>query len=234
MADLHFAPTHAAKLNLLSENINKSCVFVTGNTVIDSLLHIKDLLDKRIIEFDDEDLKSIDEEKDPIILVTLHRRENLGVNLKNICKALKNIALRGRVRIIIPVHKNPLVREVIYKILGNVSTVSLIEPMEYKNFVDLMDKSYLIVTDSGGIQEEAPSIGKPVLVVRNTTERPEAIEAGTVRLVGTKTANIETEVEKLLKNRAAYLQMSGASNPYGDGTAAAKIKSILLEWYYNK
>ncbi len=224
LADLHFAPTARAKENLLAEGIDISSIFVTGNTVIDALFMI---LDRTKPQDPLQDL-----ELDPnkrLILVTAHRRENFGEGLVNICRALKKIVRQAPdVEIVYPVHLNPNVRSTAEKFLRGVKRVHLIEPLDYIAFVHLMKRAYLILTDSGGIQEEAPSLGKPVLVLRETTERPEAIEAGVAKLVGTKTENIVEATLQLLQDTQEYKKMASAQNPFGDGMAAKRIVHILL------
>ncbi len=224
IASLHFAPTKQAFNNLLREGVDEKKILITGNTVIDALLEMVARIDTN------ENLKNLlgkqfsyltTERK--MILVTSHRRENFGVGFEQICYALKNIAKRDDVEIVYPVHLNPNVREPVARILGGYSNIHLIEPLEYLPFIYLMTRSYLILTDSGGVQEEAPSLGKPVLVMRNTTERPEAVEAGTVKLVGTDADLIIKETTMLIDDAEKYRQMSLAHNPYGDGQAAARI-----------
>lgn len=232
MADFHFAPTRTAEQNLLQEAVPEQAIHVTGNTVIDALLHAvektKEIGVRREIEKDLlQQYPGILGSK-RMILVTGHRRENFGEGFESICRALKHIAQSHRdVEIIYPVHPNPNVREPVQRILGDVPSVHLIAPLEYLQFVYLLDKSYFIVTDSGGIQEEAPSLGKPVLVMRETTERPEAVEAGTVKLVGTDYAKITAEADRLLNDAKSYQQMSTTRNPYGDGLASARIAAVL-------
>ena len=227
LADLHFAPTKQAKENLLNEGINPESIFITGNTVIDALLLAKD----RVEEINDKQinfLKSIIDDSKELIVVTGHRRENFGDGFINICKALKQLALEQNVQIIYPVHLNPNVKEPVYSILGDIPTIHLIDPLAYPAFVWLMKKSKIIITDSGGVQEEAPSLGKPVLVMRDTTERPEAVEAGTVILVGTDTAEIVKQTVSLLIDNDLYDKMSKAHNPYGDGLASNNCVKIFL------
>ncbi|ELY2743260.1 non-hydrolyzing UDP-N-acetylglucosamine 2-epimerase [Cronobacter turicensis] len=229
LAMYHFAPTELSRQNLLRENIPEARIFVTGNTVIDALIAVRD----RVMA--DEPLRLRLETQYPfldggkkMILVTGHRRESFGEGFEQICRALADIAAQNRdVQIVYPVHLNPNVTEPVNRILGHVENVVLIEPQEYLPFVWLMNHAWLILTDSGGIQEEAPSLGKPVLVMRETTERPEAVEAGTVRLVGTDTQRIVTEVTRLLHDEAAYQAMSHAHNPYGDGQACERILHAL-------
>lgn len=237
---LHFAPTSLARRNLLNEGIKEDGILVTGNTVIDAL-HI--VTDKIISDSNlSKELKSLLLEKGydvsrlengrKLVLITGHRRENFGEGFINICNAIKNLANKFQeVDFVYPMHLNPNVRKPVLEILGSdkVSNVFLIEPLEYLPFVYLMEKSYLILTDSGGVQEEAPGLGKPVLVMRDTTERPEAVEAGTVMLVGTDRNKIETGVQDLLTNGSLYKKMSEAVNPYGDGLAASRIVDFIKE-----
>ena len=234
IATLHFAPTKISRQNLLDEKVPDSQIYVTGNTVIDALLSMVEKA--RIVDFSDTLLKRmlfLKQEKSGmprIILVTGHRRENFGLGFEEICHALSIIANENpNIQIIYPVHLNPNVREPVNRILSNFNNVHLIEPMEYLHFIKLMDLSYLILTDSGGIQEEAPSLGKPVLVMRNTTERPEAVESGTVKLVGTNKNEIVKIVNLLLTDSNFYMQMSKAHNPYGDGKAGDIICNILVD-----
>tara|TARA_B100000900_G_scaffold53214_1_gene39424 strand:+ start:7420 stop:8532 length:1113 start_codon:yes stop_codon:yes gene_type:complete len=227
IADYHFAPTNQSKENLLNENINQSNIIVTGNTVIDALLDGVERI--KSIENDTIDmLKNIIDDKKELILVTGHRRENHGKGFLNICYALKQIAEKNNVQIIYPVHLNPNVQKPVNDILSNVNNINLIDPLPYEAFIWLMEKSKLIITDSGGVQEEAPSLGKPVLVMRNTTERPEAVAAGTVILVGTNTDKIIEEASLLLKDKSKYEKMSRLHNPYGDGKASFRIVKFLL------
>lgn len=228
LTDMHFAPTEIAKNNLISENINEEHIFVTGNTVIDTLLWANEKLTSyKGGELDL--LKTIVKPNKKVILVTGHRRENFGDGFLNICNALKEIAIRhADIQIIYPVHLNPNVQGPVYDILSNIDNIHLIEPLGYPGFVWLMKQSYLILTDSGGVQEEAPSLGKPVLVMRDTTERPEAIEAGTVILVGTNKDEIVRNVNNLISDITAYENMSQRHNPYGDGNACSRILSKLI------
>ena len=225
IANIHFAPTITSKVNLLNENKKEESILVTGNTVIDALLDsVNKVNSNKFFDKEIESLKKILNPDKKLILVTGHRRENHGQGFINICKALKQIAEEHiDCQIIYPVHLNPNVQKPVYKYLTNIDNIKLIEPLSYPAFVWLMEKSYLIITDSGGVQEEAPSLGKPVLVMRNTTERPEAVEAGTVLLVGTDTNKILFETKKLLTNKDAYMSMSKLHNPYGDGNACNKI-----------
>ena len=232
IANLHFAPTEEAKENLLNENVDQNSIFVVGNTVIDSLLYIQNTIDstpslqiklKEEFSFIRSDCK--------LLLVTGHRRENFGEGFSNICKALKLLAeTREDIQIVYPVHLNPHVLEPVKDILGSSERIHLIEPLNYSAFVYLMSKAYIVLTDSGGIQEEAPSLGKPVLVTRDKTERPEALAAGTVKLVGTCKDKIFSSVVDLLDNSDSYEFMSSAINPYGDGTAAKRIVQELLSY----
>jgi len=233
IATLHFAPTKISRQNLLDEKVSDGQIYVTGNTVIDALLSMVEKA--RIIDFSDTLLKRmpfLKQEKSGmprIILVTGHRRENFGLGFEEICHALSVVANENPdIHIIYPVHLNPNVREPVNRILSNLNNVHLIEPMEYLTFIKLMDLSYLILTDSGGIQEEAPSLGKPVLVMRDTTERPEAVDSGTVKLVGTNKNDIVKMVNQLLTDSNFYMQMSKSHNPYGDGKAGGIICDILV------
>jgi UDP-N-acetylglucosamine 2-epimerase (non-hydrolysing) len=234
IASYHFAPTIRAKENLIKENISEDKIFVTGNTVIDALHFVLNKIQRNPdIEINlMENLKKngfTPDKQRKIILVTGHRRENFGEGFINICEALKTIALtHPEIDIVYPVHLNPNVQQPVNSILSNISNIYLIKPLEYVPFVYLMSHSYLVLTDSGGIQEEAPSLGKPVLVMRNTTERPEAVEAGTVLLVGTDKEAIVESTNELLTNKLLYEKMSKAHNPYGDGLACGRIINSLL------
>jgi UDP-N-acetylglucosamine 2-epimerase (non-hydrolysing) len=231
IAQLHFAPTASAQNNLLREGVDPKTIFVTGNTVIDALLETVHKIDTNL------SLKSqmkarfnfIDLDK-KLIIVTGHRRENFGDGFERICQALKVLSARPDVQIVYPVHLNPSVQEPVKRILGSCNNVHLIEPLDYLPFVYLMSQSYLIITDSGGVQEEAPSLGKPVLVMRDTTERPEAVTAGTVKLVGTVMQKIIDEAIDLLDSKSAYNAMARAMNPYGDGKAAERIQNIIQQF----
>ncbi len=230
LATLHFTPTRTSVENLKQENIIDG-VHITGNTVVDALLLVKDKLenDSELSRQLDAKFSLIDPRK-KMILVTGHRRESFGGGFENICQALKEIAVNNPdCQIIYPVHLNPNVQEPVNRLISDVDNIHLIEPQEYLSFIYLMNRSHIILTDSGGIQEEAPSLGKPVLVMRNTTERPEAVSAGTVKLVGTDKDVIVREVETLLHDQDAYLTMSRAHNPYGDGQACARIVDIIKE-----
>lgn len=227
LTDLHFAPTQTARANLARENIAGS-VFVTGNTVIDALLKTV----RSDYVFENELLKNIDYVNKKVVLVTTHRRENLGEPMRHVYQALRQLVEElPDVEIVFPVHKNPKVREVVSREIGGLSRVHLIDPLDYEPFANLMARSYLILTDSGGIQEEAPALGKPVLVLRDTTERPEAVEAGTVKLIGTDKLRVYREAKCLLTDRAAYDKLSSACNPYGDGKASARIVEAILVKY---
>ncbi|KLN97991.1 non-hydrolyzing UDP-N-acetylglucosamine 2-epimerase [Moellerella wisconsensis] len=229
LAMYHFAPTENSRHNLLKESIADENIFVTGNTVIDALLWVRDkvLLDKTIVNKLESQYPFINPDK-KMILVTGHRRESFGGGFERICHALAEIAQEHPdVQVVYPVHLNPNVSEPVQRILHGIDNIILINPQEYLPFVYLMNHAYMILTDSGGIQEEAPSLGKPVLVMRDTTERPEAVEAGTVRLVGTDTRKIVDEVNRLLIDEAEYHEMSRAHNPYGDGHACQRILDAL-------
>ena len=229
IADYHFAPTTLSKTNLLKENTADSQILVTGNTVIDALMYgISKVNSEGFQDSEIEFLKSRLDLKKKIILVTGHRRENHGEGLLKICSALGTIAEENKdVQIIYPVHLNPNVEGPVYKLLSGISNIILIKPLAYAAFIWLMEKSHLIITDSGGVQEEAPSLGKPVLVTRETTERPEAVEVGTVKLVGTNTQKLIKETSDLLNNKAAYEEMSHLHNPYGDGEACERIVKFI-------
>jgi len=229
LARYHFAPTTRAQANLLSENTDPSRIIVTGNTVIDALLDVTARLqsDPEMADALAARFPFLDSSK-RMILVTGHRRENFGDGFEHICLALKALAERGDVQIVYPVHLNPNVQGPVNRILDGLENVTLIAPQDYLPFVYLMSRAHLIITDSGGVQEEAPSLGKPVLVMRDTTERPEAIEAGTVKLVGTDSSRIINETNRLLDDPAAYAAMSHAHNPYGDGKASKRIAEHLL------
>ncbi len=224
LAEWHFAPTAGARSNLLREGVDPARVFVTGNTVIDALLATV----RPQYRFGDPLLDGLDFRRHRVLLITTHRRENLGDPMRDIYLALRDILERySDVRIIFPVHKNPAVRRVASEVLGDSERVYLLEPMDYEPFVNLMARCYLVLTDSGGMQEEAPSLGKPVLVLRNTTERPEAVEAGTVRLVGTSREAVRREAFRLLSDSAYYRSMAEAVNPYGDGRASRRIVQAI-------
>ncbi|WP_018629357.1 non-hydrolyzing UDP-N-acetylglucosamine 2-epimerase [Niabella aurantiaca] len=227
ICDFHFAPTDTSKENLLQENVDPQNILVTGNTVIDALFDSS----ARVQQLKNADIAELENIVDPhkrLILVTGHRRENHGQGFINICEALKQIATSNPdVQIIYPVHLNPNVKGPVYKILSGINNIQLIEPLAYPAFVWLMNQAYIIITDSGGVQEEAPSLGKPVLVMRDTTERPEAVDAGTVILVGTDKQKIISEAQSLLDNKERYEQMSALHNPYGDGKACKRIVNFI-------
>ena len=232
LAQFHFAPTEKARQNLLNEQVKDKNIYVTGNTVIDSLLSV--IEKARKMNFSSDLIRLLpflsNESLARIVLVTGHRRENFGEGFEEICQALKEIALKNvDVEIIYPVHLNPNVREPVNRLISNIKNIHLIEPMDYLSFIKVMDASYLILTDSGGIQEEAPSLGKPVVLMRDSTERPEAVEAGTVKLVGSNKKKIFESVNFLLNNDIEYKKMSKAHNPYGNGTASKLICKILEE-----
>jgi UDP-N-acetylglucosamine 2-epimerase (non-hydrolysing) len=232
LSDIHFAPTINSQENLVKENVSSNTVYVTGNTVIDALIESNRIVnDSQYQNGEITFLKNIIF-KNKIILVTGHRRENFGDGFQNICKALKIIAERNQdCQIIYPVHLNPNVNDVVHSFLDNIENISLIKPLDYPSFVWLMSKSSIIITDSGGVQEEAPSLGKPVLVMRDNTERPEAVDAGTVILVGTDVTKIVAETNRLLGDEHYYNSFSNKNNPYGDGTASKKIVKIIRERY---
>lgn len=228
IADMHFAPTATSKENLLKENVAAENIYVTGNTVIDALkVTVKD-----DYAFADEEFNNVFRSGHKLILMTTHRRENLGEPMRHVYKALKTVLeTHPDAEAIFPVHKNPKVREIVQEELGGLKRVHLIEPMDYEPFANLMAKVDIVLTDSGGIQEEAPSLGKPVLVLRDTTERPEAVAAGTVKLVGTAYEDILHETNMLLDDEAYYRQMAEAANPYGDGKACERIIKAILDKY---
>jgi UDP-N-acetylglucosamine 2-epimerase (non-hydrolysing) len=232
LAALHFPPTASSAANLRREGVAEEAIMITGNTVIDALLQVTERLrdDAELCTTIRANLPEL-REGSRMILVTGHRRESFGRGFERICQALATIATRfPDVEIVYPVHLNPSVQEPVNRLLAGVSNIHLIAPQDYLPFVYLMDQAYLVVTDSGGVQEEAPSLGKPVLVMRDTTERPEAVAAGTVKLVGTDVEAIVREVTVLLTDDAEYARMSFAHNPYGDGAAAARIMDGLLAW----
>lgn len=225
LANIHFAPTESSRDNLLREGVDPRRIHVTGNTVIDALMAARKLRDKA------SKTDALGPSDRRMILVTGHRRESFGAGFEDICDALARIATRQPdVDIVYPVHLNPNVREPVHRLLGNLPNVTLLEPLEYLEFIGYMERSYLILTDSGGIQEEAPSLGKPVLVMRETTERPEAVTAGTVLLVGTNPDMIVAETERLLTDETHYRRMSEAHNPYGDGLAVDRILNVLADF----
>ena len=223
ISDLHFAPTEKTRENLLKSGIFDSSIFVTGNTVVDAVKEIVRINAQRGLKLPF---------KQPFVVVTAHRRENWGKPMESICKAINNVSKRhsGEVHFVFSVHKNPVVRETVKRVLGSNPNISLMEPMRYDEFVYLLSKSLFILTDSGGIQEEAPSLGKPVLLLRDITERPEAVEAGVVKIVGTDQARIEEYTEALLSDKYLYSSMAGAKNPFGDGNAGERIAHIVKEY----
>ncbi len=231
----HFAPTNGSQSNLLREQVDPSSIYVTGNTVIDALHWTLERLERSQGSYDAtatlEQTLPFDWRCERFILVTGHRRENFGAGFLQICDAIKTLAQKyPHVHIVYPVHLNPNVRQPVMSRLGGLGNVHLLEPMDYEPFALMMKHCYLVLTDSGGIQEEAPSLGKPVLVMRESTERPEALEAGTVLLVGTDAARIVSECDRLLTEPEHYRQMSEAHNPYGDGLAAQRIADVLEQW----
>lgn len=225
LADFNFSPTPLAKENLLAERVDENSIFVTGNTVIDA---IKTTVEAEY-EFTVKELNEIDYANKRVITMTAHRRENLGEPLQNICEAVKQLVLEDEsVEVVYAVHKNPAVREVAFSILGDLERVHLVEPLDLKDMHNLMKRSYLVMTDSGGLQEEVPSLGKPVLVLRNVTERPEGIEAGTLKLAGIDKETIYGLAKELLTDSALYAQMAEAKNPFGDGNASERIVDAIL------
>ena len=226
IADMHFAPTKRNENNLLSENTPKENIYVTGNTVIDALkTTVKD-----DYEFSDEGLKTLNWDTKKVIVMTAHRRENLGEPLKNICRAVLRIVNDfDDVEVVYPVHLNPAVREVVFDILGNHDRIKLIDPVNADELHNAIKRGYLVLTDSGGLQEEAPSLGKPVLVLRNETERPEAVDAGTVKIAGVNEDNIYNMTKELIENVNEYEKMAHAVNPYGDGHASERIVKAIIE-----
>lgn len=231
IADMHFAPTQRNYDNLASEKVDPSTIYITGNTVVDALqTTVRD-----DYEFKDETLKNIDWNSKRVIIMTAHRRENLGKPLENICSAVKDIVLKHEdVEVVYPVHLNPSVREVAFRILGDLDRVKLIEPVNADELHNAIKRGYLVLTDSGGLQEEAPSLGKPVLVLRNETERPEAIDAGTVKIAGVDKENIFSMTEELLNDKDAYDKMAKAVNPYGDGHASERIVKAIIDKFEEK
>jgi UDP-N-acetylglucosamine 2-epimerase (non-hydrolysing) len=228
VADLHFAPTSGSKSNLLKEGINEEQVFVTGNTVIDAM----EFTVEDNYRFTTAGLNDIDYDKRKVIMVTAHRRENWGEGIENICKALKTIVEENHdVELVYLVHLNPVVKDVVNKVLGDVQRVHLLSPLDTKETHNLMNKCYMIMTDSGGLQEEAPHLGKPVLVLRDVTERPEAVKSGTVKLVGTNVNTIISTANELIRNSIKYDEMSKAVNPYGDGEASDRIVAAILQYF---
>ncbi len=239
ISNYHFAPTKLSKQNLLSEGKEDQNIVVTGNTVIDSLHYVLNKIEKNKKKVNKlnttiNSMVDFDWQNSRYVLVTGHRRENFGEGFLNICKAIKNVAKNNsKINFIYPVHLNPNVKLPVNQILSNSKNIHLIEPVDYEIFLYLLKHSYIVLTDSGGIQEEAPSLGKPVLVMRDVTERPEAIEAGTVKLVGTSVKSIENNLDLLLNDRALYKKMSQAHNPYGDGSASKRIVEYILRNFKN-
>ncbi|WP_102401446.1 non-hydrolyzing UDP-N-acetylglucosamine 2-epimerase [Haloimpatiens massiliensis] len=228
IADLHFAPTTASRKNLLNEGVNPKDIFVTGNTVVDAMEYTVE--DNYV--FENEELNGIDYKNKKVIMVTAHRRENWDGGIENICKALKKIVEENKdVELVYLVHLNPVVKDVVYKELEGVERIHLLSPLDTKETHNLMNKSFMIMTDSGGLQEEAPHLGKPVLVLRDVTERPEAVKAGTVKLVGTDINNIIQSANELINDETVYNTMSRAINPYGDGEAAERICHSILYYF---
>jgi UDP-N-acetylglucosamine 2-epimerase (non-hydrolysing) len=227
LTDLHFAPTNGSKENLLREGVKENDIYVTGNTVIDAMKHT---VEKNYI-FDNEELNDIDFSK-KVIMITAHRRENWGEGIQNICIALNKIVEENEdVELVYLVHLNPVVKDVVFERLGGKERVHLLSPLDTKETHNLMNKSFMVMTDSGGLQEEAPHLGKPVLVLRDVTERPEAVDAGTVKLVGTDIDKIVSEANELLRNPEAYIKMSKSINPYGDGVASQRIADAILRYF---
>lgn len=232
IAEYHFCPTEQAQINLLREGIDPKQIFITGNTVIDALFDAVDILENdRELTANFTEMFSFIEPTKKLVLVTGHRRENFGDGFERICRSLALLAARNDIQIVYPVHPNPNVKNIVEKFLGNQRNIFLISPLDYLPFVYLMNKSYIIITDSGGIQEEAPSLGKPVLVLRDTTERPEAVEAGTVVLVGTNLEVIVDTTNSLLDDPKHYANMSLIANPYGNGEASKKILKVLEQCF---
>lgn len=228
LADLHFAPTMGSKNNLLREGVNEAEVYITGNTVIDAMKHT---VEENYV-FENDELNNIDFENKKVIMITAHRRENWGQGIENICEALNRIVDENEdVELVYLVHLNPVVKDVVTERLGGKDRVHLLPPLDTKETHNLMNKSFMVMTDSGGLQEEAPHLGKPVLVLRDVTERPEAVEAGTVKLVGTDSDIIVNEASKILNDENEYAKMSKAINPYGDGKASERIVNAILKYY---
>jgi UDP-N-acetylglucosamine 2-epimerase (non-hydrolysing) len=224
LSTMHFAPTESSKSNLLLENIPEDAIHVTGNTVIDALL----MTAEKDIKLD----IALDHSK-RLVLMTSHRRENFGTPMREAFSAVRELVERNSdVEVVYPVHPNPNVTKLAYGILGDHKRIKLIQPLDYAPFVQIMKRSFMIISDSGGVQEEAPALGKPVLVLRKETERPEAVEAGVVKLVGTNRERILSETEKLLNDDDVYREMARGVSPYGDGRAAARITNILKQWAY--
>lgn len=228
LADIHFAPTKNSKANLLNEGVNEENIYITGNTVIDAMGTTVD----RNYKFEDDTLSSLDYKNRRVIFVTAHRRENWGRPLENICNALCDIVQKYEdVELVYPVHMNPIVSDTVHKILGGHDRIHLLSPLNIKEAHNLMDRCYLVLTDSGGLQEEAPHLGKPVLVLRDVTERPEAVEAGTLKVIGTDRKRIFDEASMLLEDREKYQTMANAVNPFGDGKASIRIEQAILYYF---
>ena len=230
IASLHFAATEGASRNLIAEGVRPSNVFVTGNSGIDAVLQIRDRLNSG--DLPSEAWTAPAGKK--LVLVTAHRRESFGAAFESICMGLRRLSERDDVHIVYPVHRNPNVMEPVERLLGNRPNIALIEPLDYVPFIDLMQRAYLVITDSGGVQEEGPSLGKPILVMRDKTERPEAVEAGTVRLVGTDAGRIFTEASRLLDDEGESRRMSRVHNPYGDGHASERIAAAIHSFFTQK
>lgn len=228
ISDLHFSPTKGAKNNLLREGIDEKSIYITGNTVIDAMLHTVE--DNYV--FENEELNKIDFKNKKVIMITAHRRENWGEGISNICEALNEIVDKNKdVELVYLVHLNPIVKDMVYKKLGGKERIHLLNPLDTKETHNLMNKCFMVMTDSGGLQEEAPHLGKPVLVLRDVTERPEAVEYGTVKLVGTDKEKIIREGNELINNKEAYEKMSKAVNPYGDGKASERICDAIMKYF---
>ena len=228
ISDLHFSPTKGAKNNLLREGIDEKSIYITGNTVIDAMLHTVE--DNYV--FENEELNKIDFKNKKVIMITAHRRENWGEGISNICEALNEIVDKNKdVELVYLVHLNPIVKDMVYEKLGGKERIHLLNPLDTKETHNLMNKCFMVMTDSGGLQEEAPHLGKPVLVLRDVTERPEAVEYGTVKLVGTDKEKIIKEGNELINNKEAYEKMSKAVNPYGDGKASERICDAIMKYF---
>ena len=228
ISDLHFSPTKGAKNNLLREGLDEKSIYITGNTVIDAMLHTVE--DNYV--FENEELNKIDFKNKKVIMITAHRRENWGEGISNICEALNEIVDKNKdVELVYLVHLNPIVKDMVYEKLGGKERIHLLNPLDTKETHNLMNKCFMVMTDSGGLQEEAPHLGKPVLVLRDVTERPEAVEYGTVKLVGTDKEKIIREGNELINNKEAYEKMSKAVNPYGDGKASERICDAIMKYF---
>lgn len=228
ITELHYAPTNLAKNNLLNEGFNENCIYVTGNTVIDALIWTKEKIEKdQIIQEELKTKYSYLDQDIPLLLVTAHRRENIGENIVQLCEAIKNLSRMKLIQVLLPVHLNPNIRTHIIELLSNQENIFLTDPLPYLDFVYLMNKAFIILTDSGGIQEEAPSLNKPVLVFRETTERPEAVETGAIKVIGSRTEDIIENVISLLEQSTLYDKMASAKNPFGNGDASSVIVESL-------